>query len=124
MKTAIYRIPQAYAIFDTAVARAATRMIRQLWRQIVPHAIDDSDLSARDFSMQIKRRCDADQRIVAAVDDHGRSHDAREQRGAITVCSKSPIFAVQRQLVAKRAAPISRRCAVTKPDRADAWCCR
>ena len=27
LKTAIYRIPQAYAIFDTAVARAATRMI-------------------------------------------------------------------------------------------------
>jgi len=24
---------------------------RQLWRQIVPHAIDDHDLSARDFPM-------------------------------------------------------------------------
>jgi len=38
---------------------------RQPWRQIVPHAIDDPDLSVRDFPMQIVRRGDADQGIVA-----------------------------------------------------------
>ena len=67
---------------------------RQLWRQIVPHAIDDPDLSVRDFPMQIVRRGDADQKIVAAVDNCGRSHESSGVRSPYApiapICRATP----------------------------------
>jgi hypothetical protein len=74
------RNPQAYAIFDTAVARAATRMI-----DCANSAANCGGRSCPMPSMILIsapaifrcRPCAAATRTVAAVDDRGRSHEAR-----------------------------------------------